>query len=299
MLGPGFDDLELGHVTLPLELAILCAFLLGYLSSRGNLFNMHRVTGKEASSGVHNEGGNTTLSTAATIQDEIVMGNYEAAVRIWRVNKTCLCTPAETLRLVLKALRRSNSGNVVEEIVEHMSLHSCHLNNPTVASAVLDAACNEGDLALMESLLARFEQHFGMLNMPQVQEAMISAYAAADALGRLSEFIERVHAMGHKVTLRGYSLSLRGFIKNKNLDAVLCQSKSAISQGYLIPPFAVAGVFRLACDMNCLAEVLNKTQELGLTPSMNTVSDLMKFCELQEDAVMAKRIQLLTFSAKM
>jgi len=298
MIGPGFDAVEVGCVEVSMEMTVLVAFALGYFCFRSNPFSRPCVTSKAINEN-RCEAENATMTAVATmVEDEIAIGNYEAAVNMWRATKNCFSTPAATLRLVLKALHRSSSDDIVQEITEHMSFHSCHLGNPAVAAIMLEAASNEGDLALVEDLLTSFETHFGFSESPQVREAMISSYAAADASSQLIEFLGCVHSMGQKVTLRGYSLALKGFLQNRNLDAALVQAHQIIFQGYMIPSFAVAGVFKLAFEINRLEEVLGQAQDLRLTPSVATISDLIQYCDMHGDALMAHRIEALAAFAK-
>jgi len=299
MWGPDFETLDMGCVNMSLEFTLLIVFALGYFSCRSNPFGRHCIKPKELDNGDHIKSENATISPDVTmIEDEIMMGHYEAAVQMWRATKDCVPTPTETLKLVLKALHRINSDNIVEEITGHMSLYSCHLCNPAFAAAMLEAASKECDLSLAEGLLTGFEQHLGMQQTPQMCEAMVFAYATANAGDRLFEFIDRTHSTGQKVTLRGYCLALKGFLKNSNLDEALLLSRKVVSQGYLIPVFAVAGIFKVAREINRLEEVLGKAQEFGLTPSVDIISDLIQYCELLEDPLMARRIEEWASSAK-
>jgi len=297
MIGPGFDSVMIGCVEVSLEVTVLVCFAFGYVCFSSNPFSKPRATLKEIN-GNRCEAEDATMTAVATmVEDEIAIGNYKAAVHMWRATSKCFSTPAATLRLVLKALHRSNSNNIVQEITEHMSLHSCYLRNPAVAAIMIEAASNERDLALVEDLLTSFEAHFGMLQSPQVHEAMISAYASANASSQLTEFISRVHSMGQNVTLRGYSLALKGFLQTRNLDAALIQADQIVSQGYMIPSFAVAGVFKLAFEINRLEDVWWQVQGLGMTLSVETISDLIQYCDVRGDALMAHRIEALAASA--
>jgi len=298
MMGLEFETLDMGCLNTSLELTVLCAFALGYFSFRRYPSSRHCATPKELEHGAYTEIENSSMSlVVAMIEDEITMGHYEAAVHMWRNTKDFVPTPTETLRLVLKALHLSNSDNIVEEITGHMSFHRCHLSDPAVAAALLETASKECDLSLTERLLNRFEQQLGIQRTPQICEPMIFAYATANAGDRLSEFIEHTYSMGQKVTLRGYALALKGLLANRNLDSALLQASNIVSQGYLVPPFAVASVYRVAREINRLEEVLDKAQEFGLTPSLDVISDLIQYCELQEDSLMAQRIEALASSA--
>jgi len=292
-LEPAYDTAVVGFLALSREIIFLVLFILGYFSNNCTCISRHLVKTKELNRDGLDTGEHTTLSMATVIEDEVATGHYETAVRRWRAAKEHMPTPAATLRLVLKGLLRSNSKNVVDEITEHMSLHSCHLNNHTVAAAMLEAAGNEGDLAMMEDMLLSFEQRLGMWRVPQLYEAMISTYALADATQKLFQVMEQMHSNGQTLTLRGHSLALKGLLKNGNLDAALIQMKNIISQGYMLPHFAIAGIWRVACEVNRLEDILDRTKELGLTLSSESIHDLIQHCSLHEDAAMVQWIKSL------
>mmetsp|Transcript_5814 Transcript_5814/g.11651 ORF Transcript_5814/g.11651 Transcript_5814/m.11651 type:complete len:315 (-) Transcript_5814:135-1079(-) len=228
-----------------------------------------------------------------SIEIQVAAGNNKAAIALWRAAKFYTPTPSTTLRAVAGALLKEEPESFADEVVDHMAMHEDQLGNPGVAAAVLDAPACVGNADATEELLQAIEERLDFSATPRMHDALLQGCALSGRPERVAESMARIRAAGQKVTARGHSLAIRGFVERGLLDAALDQAAEMRGQGLFVPRGAAAGLLALACREGRAAEVLDRAhREVGLTAEAAEV--LLEHCSRSRNHCLAKRVARLT-----
>lgn len=244
------------------EMSVLICFFLGFALLRGR-----QPGGSPATHGKGPAAGEATTAVRAAVAAEASAGNYEVAVKLWRVSQAYVPSDIRMLELVARALFETDPVAMVDEVVQHMALHAKLLSHPAAVVAVLQVPARAGDAALMEELLAEMEDQLQIEVDHQVDEVVLEGYASAASPQGLSDYLQRIRASGRKVTVRCRSLAMRALLQQRLPLAAVDQALDMQRDGFAVPPAAMTELIRVACNAGLASQVFAKLRsELRLTP---------------------------------
>lgn len=268
------------------EMCIMGSFFLGLLFFRAGSHDRPKVSLKQQ-----------TLKEAqmlcGSLEAKVAAGRNDEVVAMWSAAQHYAPTPLGTLRLVVEAFLKTEPEELVDAITEHMEHHADSLCNPVAAAAVLDIVARSGKLDLVEALLEAFRSNLDLMPGPHTYEALLAGYAASGTPGQVADCVARIRAAGEKVTARGHALVIKGLLDRGLLDAAFEQASQMQSDGFSVPPLALDGLVRGACDTDRVAELLDDGRLGALELTADMVERLLGHCMDRERVSLAHRIEQL------
>lgn len=226
-------------------------------------------------------------------------GDHAAAVKTWHAAKVLVPTPPEMLKIVVQTLLEAQPDILVEEIIEHFTLHRCTLNNVRSVNVVLDVVARAGRMNLCDELANDFKHKLRISQNIQTCEVLLGGYASVGDESKASHLCKEMHEAHLKLSARGYSLMIKGFLKSGLVDVALCQIQDMHRQGFSVPSFAVAQLFRTACLNDRGVEIFEATLEsesLPLPP--DAIVLLLDDCVKRDDLALALRAEKISRAKK-
>lgn len=276
------------------ELAFLLCFALGYAFLRLDVLMPSRRRKKVEDPQV------VTLSPRVrkTIETEAAAGNSAALIKAWRAGRASGPTPLELFKSVMQALADTEPDAAAEEAVRHMAAHGTVLTNARTAVALLDVVARAGRDKVMVDLWTAFQSTLHISPTFQMYEVLLGGFAAVGDEQRVLETVAELRAGRLKLTARGFSLMIKGFLKNGMVDAVMRQLLDMKQEGFHVPPFAVTQFFRISCDARRLPEVFDAV-EASVTLTSEAVALLLEDCCKRGDFNFARRLERISREAKL
>jgi len=262
-------------------------FVLGFLIPRRKVLKVKSLkSGDDMSHLLHKQSG-----------AEVAAGNSEAALRTWHSAKALAPTPIETLKPIVQILLQVKPDSLVDEIVDHFAAHRHALSNPKSATAVLDVVARAGRADLLDDLDRDIRCKLRIPLTFQMYEVLLGGHASAGNEQRVIELCTEIHQGHQKLTARGYSLTIKGFLKNGMVDAALRKIQEMHRQGFFVPSFAVAQLFRTACQNDRGPEIFEATSETLQLPQ-DAIVVLLEDCHKRNDLILALRIEKFARAGK-
>lgn len=248
--------------------------------------------GKHCKEGLETAVGSAALETSQTIETEVLAGNYDTALAAWRSSKTHGVLPVESLPHLARALLETDPGALLGEMLEYMGLHAAALATPKAAAAVLHTVARNGPVELLEELALAFQRRLHIPRGTAMYEALLNGFAAAGSKDKVVELVAQMRSKKQKVTVRGFSLIIKGYLRSGLIDEALSQIDEMRAQGFHVPTFAVAELFRAAREAGRSAEILDKALKLT-SLSSDAVTILLEDCLARNDRALAERVKSL------
>mmetsp|Transcript_162355 Transcript_162355/g.311713 ORF Transcript_162355/g.311713 Transcript_162355/m.311713 type:complete len:1014 (+) Transcript_162355:137-3178(+) len=267
------------------ELSFVIFFALGFVFLRLDLFRSEARKAKKA------EASQTRLHK--TIEADCAAGQVTAAVKLWRRTSARAPAQLETLKLITQALLEADPTALVKEITGHMAAHRGELCNSRTAATVLDVVARAGQVAMMEELCQVFDQDLKLQPSTQIYEILLGGYATAGDDARVAQICSELRAKREKISPRGYSLSIKGFLKNGMVDAALKQTLEMHRTAYTIPGFAVTQLIRASCEVGRGMETFQAFPERIPIPS-EAIACLLEDCLRRSDLPQARQIEQIS-----
>lgn len=266
------------------EISFLLFFMLGFA-----LFPR-----RKAKDGKAKKGNGQMELLHKKIDTDVATGLYGNAVNAWHSAKALGPAPAETLKSVVLALVEEAPATLVEEIISHFDTHSQALNEARVqnkcVTAVLDVVARAGRADLLDILAKDFKVKLKIRPNSQTYEVLLGGHASAGNDARVLEICAEIHANRQKLTARGFSLTIKGFLKNSMIDAALRQIQEMHQQGFFVPTFAVAQLFRTACQSGRCTEIF-ETAAKTLQLPQDAIVTLLEDCHKASNVELALRVE--------
>lgn len=235
--------------------------------------------------------------TFKSVHVEASRGNAAAAVAAWRARKSKAASPVDTLKVVTQAFLEAEPSYLVSEILEHIRRHSTQFLDGKATTAALEVVAQAGKVEMMEHLAHGFVRELQIEVTPSIREALLCGYAAAGNEDMVKQTLAQIHEHRQKITLRGYSLLVKGLLKNGMLDAAIQQIKAMRSQNLSVPSFAVTELFRAARDAGRAEDVLNSIH--GVIPlTSDALGAVAEACLRSQDVALAKKAEKLARGMK-
>jgi len=279
------------------EISFTVFFGLGYLLMRFEKYYSKNYAPKLSRKGSFS--GEHKLQKA--IEAHVSSGQGTLALKAWRSAKIRQPTQVESLKVIVKVLLDEEPSILVQEITEHIACHPQALQNSKTFTAVLDVVAKKGNIVIMEELAQSFETNLRVFPTGPTYEVLLVGYAHVGDVGKLKDVQLEMHSAGYKLTIRGHSLMIKGFLKNSMVDAAFEQIQEMQKNGLSVPSFALAHLFRVAGlsgDMASLFAQAYPEEGSRLPLPSEVVATLMEECVKRDDLEMAIRVEELALSVK-
>lgn len=268
-----------------MELSFLVFFFLGFLFLRFDVL-LKPVTKQKKIDDVQ-------IKLRKTIEVDVSSGQNEAAITSWRAAKSRGPTQLETLKIVAQAFSSADPEHL-DEIVDHMAEHTASLRCSRVSVAILDIIARAGHVKKMEELANRCSEELQIPKTAQLYEVLVGGYASVADQKMVEQVREEMSASGQKLTARGYSLIIKGYLKHNLAEASLAEVVNMRKSGFFIPCFAITQLFRVACEGDKTVEMFEQAKENGIfdTVKGNSALPAEAVVVLLEDCCKRNDLQL-------
>jgi pentatricopeptide repeat protein len=229
------------------------------------------------------------------IEEHMAAGHPEKVLSSWRAVQAQQATSIDALKIVVQAFIEAEPDSLKGDLCEHMQSHR-ELRNSKVAAAVLEVPARAGLISAMEEMFSMITGELGITPCTFVYEALLGGYASAGLEAKVEERLSEIRSR-HKVSARGYSLMIKGFLKKCMVEAASRQIQAMHKDGHFVPSFAVTQLCRVACNEGSWATVLAEAKD-SLTLSSDAVNILLADCQKRDDIVTAFDVEKLARDAK-
>jgi len=231
------------------------------------------------------------------VHSQVDSGNAAGTVTAWRAVSAQQAASCETLKSVANAYLDSEPSSLVAELVEHLSAHASKFHDSKAALAVLEVIARAGKHEMMDDFHQTLTSRLHIPTTTAMHEILLGGYATAGNQEKVTKLVAHLRDDQNKVSVRGYSLMIKGFLKNEMLDAAVTQIKAMIGQGLNVPPFAISEVFRIARDARRTADIFYSTHEdVSITADAATI--ILEDCLALQDVALAKSVEKCMRQAK-
>jgi pentatricopeptide repeat protein len=230
---------------------------------------------------------------------DVEAGHTAAALKAWNGAKALVPVSLETLKLVVQVLLEIQPDSLVEEITQHFSTHRDTFANAKSANAVLDVLARAGRADMLEEIVSEFRQRLNIYPNGQTYEVLLGGYASIGDEKKVSQICEQMNESRVKLTARGYSLTIKGYLKSGMLDLALRQIQEMHKKGFFVPSFAVAQLFRTACQNDRGVEMFEAALACEKLPLPgDALNVLLEDCVVRKDLALALRIETIAKAHK-
>jgi pentatricopeptide repeat protein len=237
----------------------------------------------------------------STIESNMLNGSPSGALAAWRTVQATTATPVDTLKLVVEALSQQEPASLVTTIADHITAHPDFLRNGRTGVAVLEAVAKSGDIPLMEQMAKALQSELHISPSCASYEALMGGYAHDGNYDKVSELKAEMYNYGHRLTVKGHSLIIKGLLKNSMVTLAYQEIQDMRKKGLSIPVYALAHLFRIAGNSNSASSLFSEAyinSEMQLPLPSEVVGIVLEECVKQNDVVMALRIEKMARVAK-
>eukprot|EP00933_Yihiella_yeosuensis_P054912 TRINITY_DN534_c0_g1_i1.p1 TRINITY_DN534_c0_g1~~TRINITY_DN534_c0_g1_i1.p1 ORF type:complete len:1046 (-),score=300.81 TRINITY_DN534_c0_g1_i1:90-3227(-) len=277
------------------ELAFLLCFLLGFLFLRVERFRRliakppKKVAAGKLDKLQEQEGFKPELQKSINV--EAAAGNWKAVIQAWRAGCDDAPTPQEQLQHVVQAFLETEPESLGNDIAAHMKTHRSALANNRTAIAVLDLVARASKVELMMEVWGGFQQEFHLKRSLPVYEVLLGGFATVGNQDKVDELLGQLCSDQLKLSARGFSLLIKGFLKNGLVDAVFAQIVSMMKSGLAVPAFAVTQFFRVASEAGRIEETFLKAQEAGVAMPSEAIAVVLEDCARSSNFSLAEKVR--------
>jgi len=274
------------------ELSFLFFFSMGFFYLRADTFKKSKK-GKM-------KGGPPTFRPSArrTMETEAAAGNASKLLQAWRDEQAQAPTPKDLLKPVVQAFVDAEPEQLVDELVEHLRLHKEVLVNSWAGTVILDTVARSGNVEVMMDLWDVYQKKLCLARSCSMYEVVLGGFASAGHPDRVEEFEHMMRKDRLKLSPRGHSLIIKGFLKNGLVDEVLKRIVSMTKSGHVVPAFAVAQFLRVAAEGSKAAAMYQKLIEHGVALGTEAVTVILEDCVRNHDAKLAREVEKAAREAK-
>ena len=274
------------------ELSFLFFFSMGFFFLRADTFRKAKKVAKKAGP------PSFRASVRKAMEAEATSGNAKSLLEAWRQEQTLAPTPKDLLKPVVQAFVDAEPEQLVEELVEHLRLHKEVLVNSWAGTVILDTVARSGNVEVMMDLWDIYQKRLCLARSCSMYEVVLGGFASAGHPDRVEEFENLMRKDRLKLSPRGHSLIIKGFLKNGLVDEVLKRIVSMTKSGHVVPAFAVAQFLRVAAENSKAAVMYQKLIEHGVTLGTEAVTVILEDCVRNHDAKLAREVEKLAREGK-
>jgi len=271
-----------------IELSFLAFFFLGFFVLRVDVW--HKLFQTPSSSTKKRKVKTFDAALQRTVEEQAASGHASAVLRAWRRGQAYALTPSDLLKPVVQAFLENEPGALVPEMLAHLKLHRDAINERAVQTAILDTVARAGNIKIMVEIWDAFYEELDMQRSSSTYEVILGGFASAGLPDNVNQYLKKMStdlfSTGLRLSPRGFSLVIKGYLKNGLLDEVF-QSLYDMSQtGYVVPPFAVGQFFRVASEKQRLPEMFDRVQASQIGVNQEAL------CAIFEECVKPPKLQL-------
>jgi pentatricopeptide repeat protein len=267
------------------ELFFVACFALGFAALR-------------ATSSKRESSPNKARNVFKNVHSEAASRSPSTMLAAWRAVQVQQATPLDTLKLVVQAFLDAEPSSLVNELVAHLTLHGSDNCGAKAATAALEVVARAGNEGVMEGLYQAVIRRLRIPATMHMQEILLSGHATAGNEAKVAALMAQLRDSRQKITVRAYSLVVKGFLKNTMLDAALVQIKEMRIQGLNVPSFAVSELFRVARDCGRTAEVFRCVEDQEVPLTGDAATSVLEDCLKSQDINLAKSVERRTKQSK-
>eukprot|EP00930_Biecheleria_cincta_P026220 TRINITY_DN1850_c0_g1_i1.p1 TRINITY_DN1850_c0_g1~~TRINITY_DN1850_c0_g1_i1.p1 ORF type:complete len:1082 (+),score=225.96 TRINITY_DN1850_c0_g1_i1:218-3247(+) len=226
-----------------------------------------------------------------SLEVEAAAGNAAKVLQAWRAGQAKAPMPKDLIKPVVQAFIDSEPEALVCELVRHINSHRDSLLNSFTGTTALDVVARSGNIEALEGLWKAFEHDLHLHRNCFMHEVMLGGYASSGNPGKVHEFTKLMQHNKLRLSPRGFSLIIKGFLKNGMLDATLEYIVLMKRSGHAVPAFAVAQFLRIACDAAKAAEIYALLKEKGIEVQHEAVAVMLDYCARHSDSKLARDVE--------
>eukprot|EP00931_Biecheleriopsis_adriatica_P083908 TRINITY_DN5759_c0_g1_i5.p1 TRINITY_DN5759_c0_g1~~TRINITY_DN5759_c0_g1_i5.p1 ORF type:complete len:1039 (+),score=247.94 TRINITY_DN5759_c0_g1_i5:150-3266(+) len=280
------------------ELSFLLFFSAGFLCIQGDFFT-GKGSPKKPGLRKGNAAGRKSAESAATfkpaavktIEAEAAAGNSAQLLEVWRAEQSSAATPKELLKAVVQGFLDAEPESLQQEIVEHMKLHKNFLGSSQAAVLVLDPVARSGNVEIMMDLFRAFPMKLGIMHSCLMYEVILGGFASAGRPEKVDEIHSQMKRDRFKLSPRGFSLMIKGFLKNGLLENVFKTIVQMAEAGHSVPAYAVTQFLRVAADSGKVMEMWNLVKEKGIDLCSDAVALILDDCQRTHNMQLAQEVE--------
>ena len=156
-----------------------------------------------------------------TLEAEAAAGNAQKLLEAWRAEQAKAPTPKDLLKPVVQSFIDAEPEALIDEIINHLTNHKDTLVNSWSATVILDTVARSGNVAVMMELWDVYQKRLCLTRSCSRYEVVLGGFASAGHPEKVSEFEALMKKDRLKLSPRGHSLIIKGFLKNGLVDEVL------------------------------------------------------------------------------
>lgn len=269
------------------ELSFIIFFVLGFIFLRGDTVRR----GKNNSKGSATKGA-TLRSFDTKLKKSVEAGKTAAKVlEAWRAGQARAPTPKDLIRPVVQAFIDTEPEALVPELVQHIQLHKESLLNSFTGTNTLDVVARSGNIKALECLWQAFERDLNLHRSNFMYDVMLGGYASKGNLAKVREFCTLMNQNKLRLSPRGYSLIIKGFLKNSMLDSVLEYIVQMKRSGHAVPAFAVTQFLRIPSDKGTAESTYASLKEACVEVQQEAVTVMLEDAARHFNPKLARQIE--------
>eukprot|EP00443_Scrippsiella_acuminata_P090331 CAMPEP_0115553500 /NCGR_PEP_ID=MMETSP0271-20121206/96809_1 /TAXON_ID=71861 /ORGANISM="Scrippsiella trochoidea, Strain CCMP3099" /LENGTH=587 /DNA_ID=CAMNT_0002987195 /DNA_START=146 /DNA_END=1906 /DNA_ORIENTATION=+ len=286
---PVWESVHAALAPMWVEICFMLCFIMGFLLLRFDLMKKGGPAVKKQKKVVDDAPAVKTFDPR--LQKAVdAEAKPSAILAIWRAGRDQAPTPVELMRAVVQAFVDEDPDRLVTEVLEHVRSHLVALGSSRLAVVVLDVVARAGMVEAMTELARALRHELLIASTLQTYEVLLGGFATAGDERRVAEVAAEMSASRVRMSARGLSLTIKGFLKNGMVTPVIQKFKEMRDLGFQVPPFAVTQLFRIACDAHRQAEAFDAV--VGVAPlGSDAVAHLLEDCAKRNDFELAIRVE--------
>ena len=197
----------------------------------------------------------------------------------------------DLLKPVLQAFIDAEPEALVDEVIGHLEMHKDSLVNSWCGTVILDTVARSGNVEVMMELWDVFQKKLSLTRSCSMFEVVLGGFASAGHPDKVAEFEALMRKDRLKLSPRGHSLIIKGFLKNGLVDEVFHRIIAMTKSGHVVPAFAVAQFLRVAAENGKAAAMYEQLLAEGIMLGTEAVTVILEDCVKSHDAKLARQVE--------
>mmetsp|Transcript_13146 Transcript_13146/g.23247 ORF Transcript_13146/g.23247 Transcript_13146/m.23247 type:complete len:1050 (-) Transcript_13146:71-3220(-) len=282
------------------ELSFLLFFSLGFIFLRKDTFRRQGAKKVSTAQGVKVRAAMPVRADSKwkkSLDAAASTCNNSDVLSTWRAEQKSMPTPKDLMKPVIQAFLDAEPDALLPEIMDHIRQHKETLSNVWTATSILDTVARAGKVKLMEKLWSSFSEE-SMSKNASMFEVVLGGFASAGQPEKVKEYKAMLRQANLKLSPRGYSLIIKGYLKNSLVDEVLANILEMCKDGQQVPGFAVAQFLRVSIDTGKTSAVYQVLKDNQIPMQSDAISVILEGCSRQKDPKMAKLAKQVEMDAR-
>eukprot|EP00929_Paragymnodinium_shiwhaense_P000447 TRINITY_DN100692_c0_g1_i1.p1 TRINITY_DN100692_c0_g1~~TRINITY_DN100692_c0_g1_i1.p1 ORF type:complete len:1002 (-),score=352.27 TRINITY_DN100692_c0_g1_i1:60-3065(-) len=204
----------------------------------------------------------------------------------------------EDFRKSLQAVLGSSPGRFGSEAVTKIARLPA-LQQQEAALVALNVVARAGEVEVMDKLWSALQREFGLSSSFEVYEVLAGGHAYIGNEEAVELLQRKAVREDTTLTARLFSLVIRGFLKNDQVEAALRQVLAMRQAGHSVPSHAVLQLLRAASGSAKAVEVFAKVTAAGLPVSADALATVLEDCAKRRHFDLALQVKSYSEAAGM